>query len=94
MGDFMDKFTVRKLKIIARVSGMYGYSRLCKSELIRKLEEYLYFYCEIKCSCGYDATHLWMDWAADFYDLKIPFLCCKPCLFNCPNCGLQNFFNV
>ena len=93
MGDFIYKFTLRELKILAGVSGMIGYSNLRKDELIRKLEEHLYFFLDVKCpSCDYNVTPLWIDWAVDFYDLSKPFSYSKPCGCNCPNCGINYSF--
>ena len=92
MGKDIRKFTVKELKLIARVSGMIGYSNLRKAELILKLEEHLYFHLYKRChSCGYNVTDSWIDWAFYYYDIYKPFSYSLDRLFNCPNCGIEYF---
>ena len=91
MGKDIRKFTVKELKLIARVSGMIGYSNLRKAELILKLEEYLYNHLYKRChSCGYNVTDSWIDWAFYYYDIYRPFSYSERG-FNCPNCGIKYF---
>ena len=92
MGVDIRKFTVKELKLIARASRMPGnYSRLRKAELIRRLEEHLYFHLYKRChSCGYNVTHLWIDWAFYYFDFYKPYSY-NQTGFYCPNCRIRTY---